>query len=97
MNTDKEQELMRPVYGRTALTIPIRSSVANPPGSVMEAVTQINENFSWIVEVVSAKRQAVVQHHAAVCHIQSAYRHCETFSEILAEREINRCVCRQVV
>ena len=63
----------------------------------MEPVTQLDENFPWIAEVESAKGQAVVQHHAAVSHIQSGYRHREIFPEVLAEREIKRRVRGQVV
>ena len=37
--------------------------------SVMEAVTQLHENLARIVEMESAKGQAVVQHYTAVSHI----------------------------
>ena len=64
---------------------------------IMEPVTQLDEDFTWIVEVESAKGLAIVQHDATICHIQSGHGNREILTEVFAEREIKRCVCRQVV
>ena len=60
----------------------------------MEPIAQFDENFPRIVEVKSAKGQAVIEHYAPVAHIQSAHGSGEILSEILADREINRLVGR---
>ena len=65
--------------------------------SVVEAVTQLDENFARIVQVESAKGQAVIQHHAAVSHVQPACGNGEVFAEILANGKIDRGMRGQIV
>ena len=50
----------------------------------MKTIAQLRENLARIAEVESAKRQTVVQHHAAVPYIQRACGNGEDFAEILA-------------
>lgn len=63
----------------------------------MKPVAQLDEDFPGIAEVKSAKGQAVVQHYAAVAHIQCRNRSRKTFSKFLAEGKIDRCVPGQIV
>src|SRR5882757_490209 len=60
------------------------------PCLIVKPVTHFGENFPWIVEVKSAKRQTVVIHCSTVSHIQCRNRHRELFAEILSKRKIKR-------
>ena len=66
------------------------------PGSVVEAVTQLDENFPRIVPVETAEGLTVIEVHPAIGHIQGVQRCGESVAEILAEGKIEGCVLRQV-
>ena len=63
----------------------------------MEAVTQLDINLPWVIPMESAECQAVVQLHAAVCHVEGGYRDGVFFSETFPERNIERGVPWQIV
>ena len=45
--------------------------ISLPAASVVEAIAKLHINLPWVVPVKSAKRQAVIQLHAAVGDVQS--------------------------
>ena len=62
----------------------------------MEAVTKFDIDFPRIIPVESAERQAIVQLHATVCHIERGQGNGIFFSEVFPERKIERCLPRQI-
>ena len=63
----------------------------------MKAVAEFDVDFAGIVPVEAAEGLAVVEIDAAIGHVQRVQRRGEALPEILADREIESCVLRQVV
>jgi len=53
----------------TETNAPITTPDVDSTSSVMEAVAHLEENLTRVVEMKSPKRQAIVEHYAAVRHI----------------------------
>src|SRR6059036_2203873 len=72
----------------------------NPQGrreSVVKTIAQLDEKFARIEIVRSAEGEAVVEEHAAVGDVDGLEVDGEALSELLAERQIKRCVRLKVI
>src|ERR1700683_1840286 len=65
--------------------------------SVVEAIAKFDVDFARVVPVISAEDEARVIFAAAVGDIQCGEGCGKTFAEILADREIESCVLRQII
>src|SRR5579863_6325187 len=63
----------------------------------MKPVAKLDKNLTRVVKMESAKRQAVIQHHPPVSHVQSACGYGEPFAEVLSDGQIHRGMPGQVV
>ena len=63
----------------------------------MESIAELDVNLPWAIPVEATESLAVVEIHPTVAHIQGIQRRGESLSEVLTDREIERCVLKQVV
>ena len=62
----------------------------------MKTVANFNVDFAGIVPVEAAEGDAVVEFNAAVGDVDGIERSRKALAEILAQREIESCVLRQI-
>ena len=67
------------------------------PLSVVKSLTEFDVDLPRVVEVKSSKRQAVVEQHAAIRHIQRGQGNPVFLAKTFPERNIKRRVLRQIV
>src|SRR5580704_17069987 len=65
--------------------------------SVVKVVANLHENFPRIQKVRSAKGEAVVEQQAAIRDVDATHADGELFTELLAERQIERRVRLEMV
>ena len=63
----------------------------------MTPVAELSVYLAWIVVMESAERQAVVQFHATVGHIQGGYGDTILLREVFPQRKMKGGVPRQIV
>src|SRR5271155_6128179 len=64
--------------------------------SVMEAIAELHVDFPRIIEVESAKGEAVIEQHAPIRDVQSGQGHGVFLVERFASRNVKRGVLRQI-
>src|SRR5260221_9859479 len=79
--------------GSSSAKVP-SSQPAHP--SIVESVPQLDVDFARVAPMKASEGLTVVEIHAAVRHIEGIQRCGETFAEVLAQREIERSVLRQM-
>src|SRR5271166_4219526 len=77
-------------------TFPDCSSIFLPT-SIMESPAKLHVEFAWVIVVEAAERQAIVEQHAAVRHVQCSERNRVTLAEALSKRDVESRVSWQIV
>src|SRR6202451_1702726 len=71
--------------------------IRNDSVSIMKTIAQFHVNLTRVIPVKAAKGEAIVIFHAAIGNIERGERRGNSLAEILAQRDIERRVLRQVV